>query len=152
MRNVKSCFLWEKKKKKIKMSFAAVVISPVRLQGITCTTLDKFSRWKIDDIFGIFPRKQDLTFYADCLHWWQFAWNVKSSFEKIRKILKNVICWKFFPRMLSIKLLDLDSSRQHFGALRFLGSYWRVPYYSHTICLSTCLSIHLSAHPLISSP
>ena len=80
------------------MSFAAVVISPVRLQGITCTTLDKFSRWKIDDIFGIFPRKQDLTFYADCLHWWQFAWNVKSSFEKNKKNIKKCNLLKIFSQ------------------------------------------------------
>ena len=27
----------------------------------------------IDYIFVIFPRKQDLTFHANCLHWRQFA-------------------------------------------------------------------------------
>ena len=30
-------------------------------------------------VFLIFPRKQDLTFHANCL---QFAWNVKSCFKK----------------------------------------------------------------------
>ena len=35
--------------------------------------------------FSYFPRKQDLTFHENCLHWRQFAWNVKSCFlEKIR--------------------------------------------------------------------
>ena len=28
--------------------------------------------------FFIFHRQQDLTFHANCLHWRQFAWNVKS--------------------------------------------------------------------------
>ena len=46
----------------------------------------------------IFPRKQDLTFHANCLHWIQFAWNAKSCFLwKIRKIFQNVVCWKFYP-------------------------------------------------------
>ena len=30
-------------------------------------TLGKFSRWQIDGIFLIFPRKQDVTFHAYCL-------------------------------------------------------------------------------------
>ena len=55
-----------------------------------------FSGWQIDDIFHILPRKQDLTFHADCLHRRQFAWNVKSCFlRKIRNMLQNVVCWNF---------------------------------------------------------
>ena len=36
-------------------------------------SLGIFSRRQIDDIFLIFPRKQDLTFYANCLLRRQFA-------------------------------------------------------------------------------
>ena len=61
-------------------------------------SLGIFSRRHIDDIFLIFPRKQDLTFHANCLLRRQFAWNVKScSLGKIRKIFQNVVCWKFYP-------------------------------------------------------
>ena len=59
-------------------------------------SLGIFSRWQID-IFLIFPRKQDLTFHANCLLE-KFAWNVKFCFlGKIRKISQNVVCWNFFP-------------------------------------------------------
>ena len=34
--------------------------------------LGKFSRCQINDIFRIFPRKQDLTFHANCLQWRQW--------------------------------------------------------------------------------
>ena len=61
-------------------------------------SLGIFSRRQIDDIFLIFPRKQDLTFHANCLLRRQFACNVKSCFlGKIRKIFQNVVCWKFYP-------------------------------------------------------
>ena len=30
--------------------------------------------WQFDDIFLIFPRKQNLTFHANCLHWRQFQY------------------------------------------------------------------------------
>ena len=61
-------------------------------------SLGIFSRRQIDDIFLIFPRKQDLTFHANCLLRRQFAWNVISCFlRKIRKIFQNVVCWKFYP-------------------------------------------------------
>ena len=61
-------------------------------------SLGIFSRRQIDDIFLIFPRKQDLTFLANCLLRRQFAWNVISCFlRKIRKIFQNVVCWKFYP-------------------------------------------------------
>ena len=61
-------------------------------------SLGIFSRRQIDDIFLIFPRKQDLTFHANCLLRRKFAWNVISCFlRKIRKIFQNVVCWKFYP-------------------------------------------------------
>ena len=54
--------------------------------------------------FLIFPRKQDLTFHAYCLHCRQFARNVKPYFlGNIRK--KTSICslMKILPRVLSVK-------------------------------------------------
>ena len=37
--------------------------------------------------YFFFPRKQVLTFHANCLQWRQFAWNVKSCFlGKIRNV------------------------------------------------------------------
>ena len=65
-------------------------LSPVRLWNSKPTIqlfhfyhfLGKFSRWQTD----IFPRKQNVTFHANCLQWGQFAWNVKSCF--LGKIIK----------------------------------------------------------------
>ena len=50
--------------------------------------------FQIGDIF-YFPRKQDLIFHANFLHWGQFAWNVKSTF--LGKIFQNVVCCNFYP-------------------------------------------------------
>ena len=53
-----------------------------------------FSRRHIEIFFLIFPRKQGLTFLANCLHCRQYAWNVKSWFRvKIRKYHQFVVCW-----------------------------------------------------------
>ena len=46
----------------------------------------KFSAADILKYFSYFPRKQILTFHANCLQWRQFAWNVKSCF--LGKIIK----------------------------------------------------------------
>ena len=35
--------------------------------------------------FFCFPSKQGLTFHANCLHWRQFAWNVKTCFLEKKK-------------------------------------------------------------------
>ena len=53
--------------------------------------------------FSYFPRKQALIFHANCLHWRQFAWNVKTCF--LGKMRKNIsICLlKISPRVLSVK-------------------------------------------------
>ena len=73
-------------------------------------SLGIFSRWQIDDIFLIFPRKQDLTFDANCLLRRQFAWNVISCFlGKIRKIFQNVVCWKFYPECLALITNEFES-------------------------------------------
>ena len=65
---------------------------------LTLSTLGKnFSRRHFK-YFSYFPRKQVLTFHANCLHWRQFAWNVKSFFmRKIRKYHQFVICCFFSP-------------------------------------------------------
>ena len=66
-------------------------------------SLDIFSRRQMNDIFLTFPRKQDLTFHANCLLRRQFAWNAISCFlGKIRKIFQNVVL-KNLPRVLSVK-------------------------------------------------
>ena len=65
-------------------------------QILTLSTLGIiFSRRHIEIFSLIFPRKQDLTFYVNCLQWRQFAWTVKSCFlGKIRKKYHQfVICW-----------------------------------------------------------
>ena len=77
------------------------------LCGLTFTSLwaDSVDDW---DIFLIFPRKQDLTFHADCLLRRQLESNVKSFFS--RKNEKNIsICHllKFLPNMLSVKVLGV---------------------------------------------
>ena len=73
-------------------------------------SLGQFSR-QHTDIFFIFPRKQDLTFcanclqwkqdltfHANCLHWRQYAWNVKICFlGKLRKIFQYAVCWEVYP-------------------------------------------------------
>ena len=60
--------------------------------ALTLSTLGKiFPQATVWNIFLIFPRKQDLTFHANCLHWRQFAWNGKSCL--MRKIMKiSSIC------------------------------------------------------------
>ena len=57
------------KKKKEQMSSAAVVISSLWVKtSLTLSTLGKiFSRRHFEIFFLIFPRKQDLTFHANCL-------------------------------------------------------------------------------------
>ena len=52
----------------------------------------------------IFPRKQALTFHANCLLRRQFAWTVKACFLRINKKKKSKCrLLKFLPSMLSIK-------------------------------------------------
>ena len=67
-------------------------------------SLGIFSRRQVDDMFLIFPRKQDLTFHANCLLRRQFAWNVKSCFlGKLRKIFSKYRLLKILPRVLGVK-------------------------------------------------
>ena len=58
----------------------------IGLSNLTFTTLLANSADNKLENFLIIPRKQDLTLYANCLHWRQFAWNAKSCcLGKIRK-------------------------------------------------------------------
>ena len=65
------------------------------LQGLvyflTLSILGKtFSRRYLEIFYyDYFPRKQDLTFHANCLRWRQFAWNVTFCF--LWKVKKNII-------------------------------------------------------------
>ena len=74
------------------MSFFCVSLLNNMVVCLTLNTLGKiFSRRHIKIVFLIFPRKEDLTFHANCLHQRQFAWNVKTYF--LGKIRKNIsIC------------------------------------------------------------
>ena len=53
-------------------------------------------------VFFIFPGKQDLTFYANCFHWRQFAWNEmsKSSFRGKNKKNISVHCRSFAEKFI----------------------------------------------------
>ena len=54
----------------------------------------KFSRRQTDHIFLIFPGKQTLTIYANCLLRRQFAWIVKAYFLREIRIFQMVVRWK----------------------------------------------------------
>ena len=51
----------------------------------------------------IFPRKQDLTFHANCLKWRQFAWNVKSCAGKNKKNVTNFLFAELTQRVVKLK-------------------------------------------------
>ena len=60
------------------------------------------NRQHIEIFIFFFPRKQALTVHANCLHWRQFAWNVKSFlWGKIRK--SSAVCRLLNLPMVSIK-------------------------------------------------
>ena len=73
------------------------------LKKALCTRVVPFSgliqqmtNWWYFFFFFFFPRKQDLPFHANCLHWRQFAWKVKSCLETICmkwQILFSGISW-----------------------------------------------------------
>ena len=68
---------------------------------LTFTTL--WTIQKTNCYFLNFPRKQDLTLHANCVHWKQFVWNIKPVFsEKIRKIFPCCLL-TISPKVLSIK-------------------------------------------------
>ena len=82
-------------------------------------SLGEFSRWQINDIFLIFPRKQDLTFLTNCLQWRHFVGNVKTCFQGKNK--KNLsIC-----RLLKI-LLRVHTVHQYTLKNVLCLNYWVV--------------------------
>ena len=76
-------------------------------------SLGKFSRWQIGDIFLIFPRKQDLIFHANCLHWiiYQIQKGAKSfllessPFQMEKTVLTELPPLKVYPLSLTLCML-----------------------------------------------
>ena len=84
----------------VRRNIIAFLHSNVSKECLTFTTLWANSS---DKKLIFFPRKQHLTFHANCLR--QFAWNVKSCFlGKIRKNTSICRMLKFLPRVLSVKV------------------------------------------------
>ena len=55
-------------------------------------------------LFLIFPRKQDLTFHAHCLHWRQFEGNVRSCFlGKNKKNINNLLSAELAQGVVKVK-------------------------------------------------
>ena len=67
--------------------------------------MDKPSRRQTDDIFLIFPRKQHLTLYANCL---LRECQILFSNKKKRKIFQNV-CGNFYPACKALKISCLKN-------------------------------------------
>ena len=63
--------LWSDLVRGISMTCTLIIYSTISFN--LYHSLGIFSRRQIDDIFLIFPRKQDLTFHANCLLRRQFA-------------------------------------------------------------------------------
>ena len=62
-----------------------------------CFPSTLFSLENLWYFFLFFQENNIWLFYANCLHWRQFAWYFQSCFlEKIRKIFQYVVCWKFY--------------------------------------------------------
>ena len=77
---------------KVENLYRSVVLKPFKkwdiLNLLALVLIQQTAKWWY--FFLIFPRKQDLTFHANCLHWRQFAWNVKSCFFYWRQFAWNV--------------------------------------------------------------
>ena len=93
------------------------------------STLGKiFSRQHIEIFFLIFPRRQDLTFHADCLQWRHFAWNVKSCFpEKNKKNVNNLWSAELAQRVVQIKIYQCQeivnlSLHCHCNKVKYTGN------------------------------
>ena len=73
---------------------------------LTLSTPGKnFSRRHFEIFFLIFPRKQNLTFHANCLQWRQFAWNVKFCYlGKIRKNIISLSSAELAKRVVKVKV------------------------------------------------
>ena len=80
-----------------------------RLLSMLCIQVHQQTiNWWHFFFFFTFPRKQDLTFHANCLQR-QFAWKVKTCFlgEKIKIIFQYIVCWKFYSACKALNCLSL---------------------------------------------
>ena len=96
------------------LMYAFQYCNPFPLSGLIQQTTNWF-------FFFIFHRKQDLTFHANCLHWKQYVWKVKSYFpEKNKIIFQNVVFFFFFFNRacyaLNIKPTYLGHKSVHFSS------------------------------------
>ena len=121
---------------------------------------------KLVIFFLFFLRKQDLTFHANCLHWRQFAWNVKFLFFPMETMCMKYqipfspmeICMKcqilfcgenqtnvsilmllkIIPRVLSI------TDSQLIWGLFLAGVHWHNS--TQRVCFQECLQILMVKH------
>ena len=89
----------------------------VRILGVKIVfnlyhSLGKFSKWHIDDIFLVFPRKQILTFHANCLQTICIKCQILFS-GKNKKISSVCHLLKIFLIVLSIKSSSSVWSARH---------------------------------------
>ena len=73
---------------------------------LTLNTLGRsFGRLHIEiSFFFIFPRKQDLTFHANCLHWRKFAWKCEILLSGKNKKNTNFLSAEWAKRVVKIKV------------------------------------------------
>ena len=76
-------------------------------------SLGIFSRRQIDDIFLIFPSKQDLTFHANCLLKCQILFSGKN--------ISKCCLLKILPRVQSIKGLCMQETKQEITRYSYLS-------------------------------
>ena len=81
------------------------------------------------------PRKQVLTFHANCLHWRQFAWKVKSCF--LGKIRKNII--SLLPIELAQRVVKVKQLGSQWGPCPAVQMHMLVQHYNFS-CLGSLIS------------
>ena len=101
-----------------KFGFGLVSVLWCRLNFILTTLLANSTDEKFMIFFYMFPRKQDLTFHANCLHWRQYAQNVKICFFREKKKENYFEC-----RLLKILSRALYVLNKPFP----LKSFWYIP-------------------------
>ena len=76
-------------------------------------SLGIFSRRQIDIFFLIFPRKQDLTFHTNCLHWSNLPEISNLVSWKNEKNIPMCRLLKILPRVLSVKKSVIIKGTSH---------------------------------------
>ena len=127
-----------------------IIITSYSWYDFTFTTLWAFSADdKLIILFLILPRKQDLTFHANCLLRRQFAWNVKSCFlGKNKKNISKCRLLKILPRVLSVNIEEdikhqISCSRQH-SSLFF--SFYAPAIFIGGACSITTVRMYIRAY------